>query len=178
MPGLSAMPRLTAVVFVLLGVACVPAPVSNSSTEHALAAPARDGFPRVADALVATCGTLDCHGQLGRNLRLYGNHGLRLARTDDPGGAPTTAEEYDASYWSVIGLEPETLDEVVRAHGADPERLSLVRKPRGTERHKGGTLMQAGDALDRCLRSWIEGDVDAAACMVAAPQRPDAGQPN
>jgi hypothetical protein len=157
--------------------ACSPTfarPVSGED-ERALEAPARAGYEPVADALILTCGTLDCHGQRGRNLRLFGNHGVRLAAKDDPGGAPTSPAEYDADYWSLIGLEPETLDLVMRTPGADPELLSLFRKPRGTEEHKGGTLMRRNDPLDRCLRSWLAGALDEDACVAAGPQRPDAG---
>jgi hypothetical protein len=139
-----------------------------------MAAPPRAGFEAVADALVATCGTLDCHGQTGRNLRLFGGHGLRLAKSDDPGGRATTAAEYQASYWSTIGLEPELLDEVVRDGGKQPDRLMIVRKARGEVKHKGGTLMQANDQLDRCLQLWLAGHPDSDICDNARPQRPGA----
>lgn len=141
------------------------APPSVSST---LLAPPRAGFEVVADAMQPTCGTLDCHGQIGRNLSLFGGRGLRL----DPKGSPaedgTTAAEYDATYWSTLGLEPEIISEVVGAKGARPERLTLIRKGRGTEKHKGGTLMTTGDDLDRCLVSWLADAVDDAPCRRAA----------
>lgn len=35
----------------------------------------------VADALQPSCGTLDCHRQVTRNLRLFGARGLRLDPT-------------------------------------------------------------------------------------------------
>jgi hypothetical protein len=170
------MSRLSAGVVLVLVAACSSGVARRpSGDEEPLAAPARAGFEPVADALIATCGTLDCHGQRARNLRLYGNHGVRLAARDDPGGAPTTAAEYDADYWSIIGLEPETLDEVVRAGGDDPDRLSLFRKPRGADAHKGGAVMQPRDPLDRCLLSWLRGAIDEDTCATAGPQRPDAG---
>ncbi len=164
--------RLLAVAL-LAQVACEPgaAPISEQRASP-LAAPPRTGFEPVADALLLSCGTLDCHGRPERNLRLFGNHAARRDGADDPGGTATTHDEYDACYWSVIGLEPETLDQVVRDHGADPERLSLIRKPRGNERHKGGTLMQPRDPLDTCLRSWLQGAPDAEVCATAGPQRP------
>jgi hypothetical protein len=171
------MPRLSALGPLVLLLACSPG-VSRPGDEDepALAAPPRAGFEPVADALISTCGTLDCHGQRGRNLRLFGNHGLRLAAADDPGGAPTTAAEYDADYWSLIGLEPETLDLVMRTRGADPDLLSLFRKPRGSDDHKGGALMKPKDPLDRCLLSWLAGPLDEDACEAAVPQRPDTGK--
>jgi len=175
------MPRLKLLSLALLtALACSPgsvAPSLSPEEQRPLAAPPRAGFEAVASALLVTCGTLDCHGRPERNMRLFGNHAARLSPDDDPGGAPTRPPEYDADYWSVIGLEPEAMDLVVRQHGADPERLSLIRKPRGTERHKGGTLMQPGDALDSCLRGWLRGSPDAAICMTVGVQRPGAAAP-
>jgi hypothetical protein len=141
-----------------------------------LAAPPRIGFELVADALQASCGTLDCHGQPGRNLRLYGARGLRLEAMATPAEGRTTAAEYEASYWSIVGLEPELMSDVVTAGGADVDRLSMIRKMRGSEKHKGGQLASVGDQLDRCLGSWLAGKLDSEACRTAARlQRP--GEP-
>lgn len=146
------------------------------TVEATLLAPSRVEFEPVAKAMQPHCGTLDCHGQIGRNLRLYGARGLRLDRQANPADGDTTPAELDASYWSVLGLEPEALTQVVRDHGAAPERLSLIRKARGDERHKGGQLMLAGDDLDSCLVAWVAGAGNAAACGRAAkygnPQSP------
>ena len=76
----------------------------------------------------------------------------------------TTRDELDASYLSIVELEPEIMKDVVAAHGANPERLTLVRKARGTEKHAGGTVVGVGDPRDRCLTSWLAGSADAAAC--------------
>lgn len=136
-------------------------------------------FAQVDDALQPSCGTLDCHGQSSRNLRLYGGRGLRLDSQGNSADEPTTDAEYRASFLSLTGLEPEALDAVVTSGGQDPERLSLVRKARGVERHKGGTQMLPGDALDRCLLSWLTGSVDAEACTrVASAPRPYVEPPN
>jgi hypothetical protein len=145
-----------------------------------LEAPPRVAFEAVADALQVTCGTLDCHGQPGRNLRLYGARGLRLDPRATSAEGTTTAAEYEASFWSVVGLEPEPLSAVVREAGSDPMRLTLMRKSRGTELHKGGRLMVAGDNLDVCLTSWLAGKVDVTACeLVSMAPRPalPAGSP-
>ena len=48
--------------------------------------PIREGFEGVADAMQPSCATLDCHGHPQRNLRLFGERGLRL------NGADTSAE--------------------------------------------------------------------------------------
>src|SRR5207253_609317 len=63
----------------------------------------------VSAMMEARCGGLDCHGQVGRPLRIYGQRGLRLAtpETDLRDERPTTPEERLENYQSVIGLEPE-----------------------------------------------------------------------
>jgi hypothetical protein len=138
-------------------------PPSSGGPGAALAAPLRATYEPVHDVLQTSCGTLDCHGQAGRGLRLYGGRGLRLRPEDNPADNPTTHEEYDQSYWSVIALEPEVLSDVVAQHGEMPERLTLVRKARNLEHHKGGRLFVAGDVRDRCLTSWLAGQIDLGA---------------
>jgi hypothetical protein len=129
-------------------------------------APDRASFPPVADLLVHRCGTLDCHGTVARNLRLYGSAGLRL--TGQPSSQPSTTEdEYSADFTSIVGLEPEVMSEVVRERGADPERLTFYRKARGLEAHKGGTLVQTGDQQDVCITSWLAGHTDTVTCKTA-----------
>jgi hypothetical protein len=145
--------------------ACASAP--DGKARVAIVAPSETSFPSVATFLEQRCGTLDCHGQVGRNLRLYGFDGLRLDPTDVPGVRATTADEILADYESVTGLEPEILAQVVQDGGAQPERLTLVRKARGTDRHKGGALITPGDAQDRCLTSWLASAVDETACAAA-----------
>src|SRR6267154_195476 len=51
---------------------------STADVQRELLAPPRANFERLADAMQPHCGTLDCHGQAGRNLRLFGGRGLRL----------------------------------------------------------------------------------------------------
>ena len=122
-------------------------------------------FVAVAQVLVQHCGTLDCHGMVGRNLRLYGNQGLRIAKTDTPTmPACITTEEVEQDYAAVVGLEPELLREVVTEGGARPERLSLVRKARGSEHHKGGAVFNEQGEPDRCLLSWLASATDTEAC--------------
>jgi hypothetical protein len=148
-------------------------PAAGHLTEAQL--PSRDEFPVVAHAMQLRCGTLDCHGQVGRNLRLYGVGGLRLSTPESPivdsVFDPTTVPELDASYQSTIGLEPEALWRV-RDQRASPTQLSLVRKIRGIEKHKGGQLAHEGDALDRCLVLWLTADADPDSCeqVIAAPR--------
>jgi hypothetical protein len=151
-----------------LGFVVVFACSTPSNSTFTGAVPDRASFPPVADLLGKRCGTLDCHGSAYRNLRVYASQGLRLSPSDRPiSKGQTTAAEYDEDYRSVVGLEPEVMDAVVSEGGANPDRLTFVRKARGSEHHKGGSLMQAGDAQDTCITSWLAGQTDVAGCMAA-----------
>jgi hypothetical protein len=175
--------RLAVVVAAALATGCSPPSVGVYSQESL---PDRAPFPYVGQFLVHRCGMLDCHGSVSRNLRIYGSEGLRLSLTDLPlVPACTTGAEFDQDYESVVGLEPEVMSAVVEAHGADPERLSLVRKPMGLDDHKGLTLIQPGDDGYVCLTSWLAGATDVAACLRTYPattcfddagSAPDAGE--
>jgi hypothetical protein len=174
-------PRTLAIVAVICGAACrgqISDPAAGSAIDPELLAPQRSSFEPVADAMQPHCGTLDCHGQIGRNMRLFGARGLRLQAGANPADDATTLAEYDASFWSVVGLEPEALTEVLEDAGAAPERLSLIRKARGHERHKGNTLMKPGDDLDTCLISWLAGPVATARCRSAATVGAPESTPN
>lgn len=111
---------------------------------------------------------MDCHGKPARNLRLYTGSGLRLSAMDVPGSGSTTDEEYEASFQSIVGLEPEWMAIVVGESGAFPDRLTLVRKARGDEAHKGGAIFVPGDAADVCMTSWLSSTIDEDACKRAA----------
>jgi len=126
--------------------------------------PDRGAFPPVSEMLQRHCGTLDCHGRLPRNLRLYGFGGLRLADEDRPDGVATTEAELDASFRSICALEPERMTEAVVAR--DPARITFYRKGLGLEAHKGGVRLDADG--ERCLRAWLTGSRDDAACSAAA----------
>ncbi len=68
----------------VLGAACSAEPGVST-----LAVPPPDGFAPVSAALANSCGSLDCHGRAGQNLRLYGAFGLRLDPEDVPDGDET-----------------------------------------------------------------------------------------
>lgn len=153
---------------ILFPLGCMP----ESSDPPSGELPSRLVFPAVLDALEPRCATLDCHGQPARNLRLYTGSGLRLAPLDVPGVDSTTDAEYEASFQSVVGLEPEIISIVVGEFGEQPERLTLVRKGRGKEAHKGGTILVPGDSADLCLISWLRSDIDLDACIRAAEVLP------
>lgn len=163
----------------LLHVACVFAALSlvaffapGCSTADATARESagslnRASFPPVADVYLRRCGSLECHGTPYRNFRLYGLYGQRLNAADRPDQPVTSVAEYDANYQAFLGLEPTVLREVIAGGGVDATRLTVVRKGRGDEAHKGGMPIAPGDAADRCILSWIRNAPDAAACTAA-----------
>ena len=90
----------------------------------------------------------------------------------------TTPDEYNATYRSLVSLEPNVMTAVFDGQGADPELLTFVRKARGTEAHKGGALVTPGDAQDTCIKMWLAseiGDAYTKACgdAVAFPKFPE-----
>jgi hypothetical protein len=158
---------IAAVVGALAGgdVACS---TPQADARFVATAPDRASFPQVAQVFVRTCGTLDCHGTVARNFKIYGDVGLRYAATDRPSVlVPTTTDEVDRTFESFVGLEPEILTAVVKSGGANPERLTFLRKARGTEHHKAGQIITPGDDRDVCFTSWLAGAADATACKNA-----------
>jgi hypothetical protein len=168
---------VAAAAFAMLLAACA----GPADPDEQLQVPTRARFELVSGVLGTRCGSLDCHGQVGRSLRIYSQLGLRLDQDayPSPMSEAISDEEVLANYQSAVTLEPEQLALVVRDHGANAERLTLVRKARGTEQHKGGSPIAIGDPADVCLLSWLAGGVDSAACTAGAlqPPRPDAGFP-
>ena len=155
-----------------LGAGLALAAVLSCSTpdphaETPVIAPTEASFGPVATYLEHRCGTLDCHGTRYRNLRIWGQDGMRLSIGDIPGGTQTSPAELDATYQAIVQLEPEILAEVTAQHGAQPERLTLVQKARGLSKHAGGTILAAGDPRDRCIVSWLSGATDDTACSDA-----------
>ena len=141
--------------------ACSAPPADARYTQTAL--PDSASFAPVAELLDVRCGTIDCHGTAFRNLRLYGSSGLRLSASDRP-FVPlcNTTGEVTQDYLSVVGLEPEAMSAV--AAGGDPALLTMVRKARGTEAHKGGQVWTQGDSSDSCLTSWLSGKPNPGDC--------------
>ena len=118
------------------------------------------------------CGALDCHGQIGRPLRIYSQFGLRKTAAGgvrDTG--PTTDAELTDNYFATDGLEPEDISDSLLSNGAFNDFL-LLKKPLdisgGGVRHKGGPVLRGGDPGFDCLYSWISGKVNAANCVEGA----------
>jgi hypothetical protein len=130
-------------------------------------------FGPVADYLDHRCGSIDCHGQMSRSLRIYGCEGMRLDPKALPGCSPllggsnTTKDEHFATYRSLVGLEPTVMSQVYENKGEHPELLTFVRKARGLEAHKGGVLITPGDPQDICITSWLAGNTNQNECFTA-----------
>ena len=132
--------------------------------------PPADDFRIVSQVFERRCGDLDCHGQTQRPFRVYGRTGLRKPDTGEGGGyvsggmVATTDAEVDANFHAACGLEPERMANVV-ARKESVDTLTLVRKPRLLESHKGGLVLPKGSAGDKCITSWIAGSVNHDACV-------------
>lgn len=151
-----------------IGTAAFACSVPPSDARNTEETPDTASFPPVASMLIQACGSLDCHGTVARNLRLYGDTSLRYSPTDLPTIAiPTTGVEVAQDYQSVVGLEPEIMSQVVASGGANPERLTFYRKALGIESHKGGAVVVRGDARDLCITTWLQGSADASECAAA-----------
>ncbi|MDB5216577.1 MAG: hypothetical protein JWO86_4504 [Myxococcaceae bacterium] len=129
--------------------------------------PDRAQFDFVAPVLERRCGSIDCHGSVYRNMRVFGYGGLRLGPEATTPETPTrvTAAEAQATYEAVVGLEPEIMRAVVQSGGAGVERLTFIRKGRGVEDHKGNKRFTP--EADTCVTSWLANHVDQAACRTA-----------
>lgn len=133
-----------------------------------------------ADVLAHRCGSLDCHGNAQRNWVVWSCEGLRLDPNDlpgcrnsvVPGGKNTTADEYNATFRSLVGLEPVVMSAVIQDKGQHPELLTFVRKARGDESHKGGALIVPGDEQDQCIASWLAGATKTDQCDLAITKNP------
>lgn len=128
-----------------------------------------DFYP-VALVLVDKCGSIDCHGSKYRNFRLFGFGSERLNPYHKPGSPETTQEEANEDYNSLVALEPQILQQVIREGGAQPDRLTFMRKAREHETHKGGKPINDGDQADICLQSWLQSKVSTDACKLAVPR--------
>lgn len=161
LPAFLSAPATSMVLAVLAG--CTVPSADSRSTPQAL--PDASTFPPVAQLLDVRCGSIDCHGTVARNMRLYGSAGLRWSASDRPLSPLCDRKaEVDQDYESVVGLEPEIMGAVVSSGGAHPDALTMIRKARGTESHKGGKIWNEGDDSDTCLVAWLSGKADAAAC--------------
>jgi len=159
---------VTALAALVFGSACSSVDSGHISQ---IALPSRTEFKAsVSPFMEKRCGALDCHGQVGRPLRLYSQFGLRMKAgpNDTRDTSPTTDAELTANYFATVGLEPEDIRDSLLSQGAFNDFL-LLKKPLSLEgggvRHKGGPVLRGGDAGFDCLYSWISGKVDAPNCI-------------
>lgn len=159
-----AWPLLASALFASVALSCS----AGASPGEPGALPDLESFKSTSAHLLFEnrCGALDCHGHVGRPLRIYSQNGLRLAVTNDGPRATgrTTDAEIAENYLSVIGLEPELLAKAFAT--GDYDNVQLLLKPLGSGkgiRHKGGTLFQATqtDPGWQCLIGWVLGGGDA-----------------
>jgi hypothetical protein len=139
-----------------------------------------DDFRNVSAVLEKRCGSLDCHGQLARPLRIMGSTGLRLftpsefsdpSQAEEAGGIPgglkaTTEQELEQNRLSLCGVEPERTEQVVIGN-LEPTELMIIKKPSLRERHKGQQVFFKGGAGEECVASWLTGEVSIADCVEA-----------
>jgi len=143
----------------------------DSAAISPLALPDKDQYINggVSPFMEQRCGALDCHGQVGRPLRIYSINGLRMQ--DGPNGGrdltDTNLKEREANYFSTVGLEPEAISTALVTKGAYTD-FQLLKKPLGVEgngvRHKGGPVLRSTDSGFECLITWISGQVDPQRC--------------
>ncbi len=158
-------------------VACASKPDNSATPNLEIGSLDEAAYAKLVQPVVESrCGTLDCHGQLPRGLRVYGRDGLRLPYEDGgvPGVLPTTAAEALATYQSIVGLEPEQTNALLAKPSptqADAYKLTFVRKGTATERHRGGVALHTGEPAEQCIVTWLTGNVDAPLCAkaVSAP---------
>lgn len=139
-----------------------------------------EDFRYVSSVLERRCGSLDCHGDLARPLRIMGSNGLRLFTPEQfdspaaaqeagvtPGGLEATTElELEQNRESLCGVEPELTEQVVIGN-VDPTELMIIKKPSLRERHKGAQVFFKGGAGEACTASWLRGAVSIADCIEA-----------
>jgi hypothetical protein len=146
-------------IFASASVSCSPAPDKDRITD--LIQPDFATYRENVDAYLSRrCGTLDCHGQPGRAYRIYSREGFRLYNVDAglvSGLQPTTEDEIKANFQAIIALEPEELNRVMAAQGAEDaiKKWIWLRKPLRMERHKGGQAMAEDDSGYKCVVTWL-----------------------
>jgi len=136
----------------------------NTDDPVELRTPHKAEFSAVSSVLEQRCGGLDCHGQPARNMRIFGVYGLRLDGRDVPGGRDTTPDEVEATFQSLVTIDPERLSQVSAAKGEGAETWLPLSKGRGREAHQGGARLNPGAPADQCVVSWLADKIDFDAC--------------
>jgi hypothetical protein len=162
--------------FFLPALACASTPDDGSSPSLAVTGLDRASYETMVQPVVERrCGSLDCHGTLARGLRVYGTNSLRLPNDAGlaVGNGKTTSAEAQATYASLVGLEPEKTSAFAAKSprtSDDAYALVILSKPLERERHRGGLSLRRGEPAEQCIRAWLLGAPDAAACTAALPR--------
>jgi hypothetical protein len=161
---------LFAALFVLAGCSSVP---DNSKDPNLIVSQlSLVDFSLGVDAVFERrCGSLDCHGSTARGMRLYSQNGLRIPTQDPnpatPGNGPTSRDEINANFASIVGLQPELMNTFLAKNPKNPDdayQLIILTKPLGLERHKGGNALSKGEPAEQCIVTWLLGKADQGLC--------------
>lgn len=149
----------------------------DEGTVHAPALDADRYALEVQPFVAASCATLDCHGVLGRPLRLYSELGLRLSASlrpvaldEDVEPEPLTAEELADNVDAFRALHEE-----VRGEGEQLALSKPLSQSAGGGKHAGGDLFDSKQHPGYlCLQRWLSGlDSDAGSCSEALDAVPN-----
>ena len=84
----------------------------------------------------------------------------------------TTPDEINANYASIVGLQPEKINEFLAKSprtSDDAYQLIILAKPLELEKHKGGPALTKGEPAEQCIIAWLVGTrVDPALCAAGA----------
>ncbi len=170
--------RLLAAFALACAAACAATPDDASQPKLALGPLSPDDYAAFVQPVVERrCGSLDCHGQLPRGLRVYGRYAMRLPNGAglSPGIGDTTPDEAHATYASIVGLQPEKTNELLQKANRTPDdayQLIFLTKATAIERHRPGPSLQKGEPAEQCLVTWLVGHVDQQLCQEAVAKQP------
>lgn len=126
----------------------------------------------VANYVGYRCASLDCHGDMGRTLRLYAYRGLRLQavlRNQSLSSFEIADNVLSLSAFDTLGGPIEDNEVLLKGLAVDAGGMA----------HVGGAVWESTeDPGYRCIAAWLEGKSDEMAaqeaCAIAAERvRPD-----
>ncbi len=138
---------------IVVGAAMLIAPggcTDTDSSEQPVAQGDRESYAQFVQPYVGLgCGSLDCHGEGGRALRLYAEDGLRLF--DELRGEPISDDEIDRNVASFAGVSPDASS--VADHLALTKGLAVAA---GGFAHVGGEIWDTTNEPGyQCLLAWL-----------------------
>jgi hypothetical protein len=145
---------IIAVLALCLGASMTTGCMEFQVAETPLAERDQDAYADLVQPYVGLrCGSLDCHGDSGRPLRLYAEHGLRSS--DALRGQPITIAETTHNVASFAGVDPDHDDTVgASRHLA---MLKALAVDAGGFAHEGGDVWNRLDQPGYlCVLGWLE----------------------